>query len=310
MYSPKKIGKIAVLAGGPSSERDISIKSGLAVYNALQREGCDVQWLEIGRGNPKKTVESIPFDVAFITLHGKIGEDGTIQRILERMSKPYTGSGVIASRLALDKIASRRIFKRRGIPVPKYSVLSRPPTGLPNEFLFPVVIKPRREGSSIGLSLARNKKEFVKACGKAFKYSRKIIVEEFIKGREITVGILERRALPVIEIIPKRTFYDFYAKYEDDETKYKVPATLSPRLYKRAQAIGLAAYNALDCRDFSRVDMRLGEDNKIYVLEVNTIPGLTERSLLPKAAGADGIDFNRLCLRLLQSAIRNKNNKR
>lgn len=310
MYNAEKVGKIAVLAGGSSSERDISIKSGRAVYNALRREGCDVEWLEIGNSDIKKTVQGIPFDIAFIALHGKIGEDGTIQRILDRMSKPYTGSGATASRLALDKVASRRIFKKYKIPVPKYRVLDRQSVKLPDKFSFPVVVKPRNEGSSIGLSLAKNKREFGRACERAFKYSSKIIVEEFIKAREITVGILGKRALPVVEIIPKRTFYDFYAKYSDDKTEYKVPASLPVSIYKKAQALGLAAYNALNCRDFSRVDMLLGEDNKIYVLEVNTIPGFTERSLLPKAASAGGINFGRLCLKLLQLAIKNKSKKK
>jgi len=310
LYNSKKIGKIAVLAGGPSSERDISIKSGLAVYNALRRRGCDVEWLEIGKDNIKPAIESASFDVAFIALHGRIGEDGTIQKMLEQLSRPYTGSGVTASRLALDKIASRRIFKKSGIPVPEYSVLTRRSVKLPAKLLFPVVVKPQREGSSIGLSLARNKKQFKKACKTAFKYDSRIIAEKFIRGREITVGILGNDALPVVEVVPKRTFYDFRAKYMDEKTKYKVPASLGRRLYKRAQALGLAAYNALDCSDFSRVDMLLGEDNEIYVLEVNTIPGLTERSLLPKAANARGINFDRLCLKLLQLAVKNRDNKK
>ena len=298
------------MAGGPSSERGISIKSGLAVYNALKREGCDVEWLEIGKGDIKKKVQSIPFDVAFIALHGRVGEDGTIQAVLERMSRPYTGSGVTASRLALDKIASRRIFKSQGIPVPEYRILSRGRTKVPEDFSFPVVVKPRREGSSIGLSLARNKKEFIKACKGAFKYSDRIIAEKFIRGREITVSILGKGPLPVVEVMPKRAFYDFYAKYSDDRTRYKVPASLPASLYKKAQALGLAAYNALGCRDFSRVDMLLGDDGKIYILEVNTIPGLTEKSLLPKAAKAGGMTFNKLCLNLLRLAIKNKDSKK
>ena len=310
MYNVKDIGKIAVLAGGPSSERDISIKSGLAVYNALKFEGCDVEWVEIDGGNIQKMLKSIAFDVAFIALHGRFGEDGTIQRILERMSIPYTGSGVMASRLALDKIASRRIFEGRGIPVPEYKVIDRRSGKQPDGFLLPVVVKPQKEGSSIGLSLARNRREFNRACKTAFEYGDKIIVEKFIKGREVTVGILDKKPLPVVEIIPKRVFYDFYAKYNDNRTEYKVPAALPDRLYKKAQALGLAAHNSLDCFDFSRVDMLLGEDNSIYVLEVNSIPGLTERSLLPKAAGAAGMIFSKLCLKLLQLAIKNRGRKK
>lgn len=310
MYNAKRVGRIAVLAGGPSSEKDISIKSGLAVYNALKLEGCDVEWLEIGKEDIKKTLQRISFDIAFVALHGRFGEDGTIQKILERMSIPYTGSGVTASRLALDKIASRRIFKKHGIPVPDYKVLGSRSAKLSEKFSWPLVVKPQREGSSIGLSLAKNKKEFNRACQKAFKYSDKIIAEKFIKGREITVGILGNRPLPVVEVIPKRVFYDFRAKYKDNRTEYKVPASLPSRLYKKAQTLGLLAHNALNCCDFSRVDMLLGEGGNIYVLEVNSIPGLTKKSLLPKAASAIGMDFSKLCLELLRLAIKNRDCKK
>lgn len=309
MYNSKRMGKVAVLAGGLSSERDISIKSGRAVFNALKFEGCNVEWLEIGSRDVEKKLRSIPFDIAFIALHGRFGEDGTIQKILERMAVPYTGSGVRASRLALDKIASHRIFKGHGIPVPEYRILDKGSLKEPLRFQFPVIVKPQREGSSIGLTLAKNKKEFNKACKRAFKYSDKIIIEKFIKGREITVGIVGKRPLPVVEIIPKRIFYDFHAKYKDDRTEYKVPASLPRHLYRKAQALGLAAHNALNCQDFSRVDMLLGDDNNIYVLEVNSIPGLTERSLLPKAARASGMEFGKLCVRLLELAMRNKGKK-
>lgn len=309
MYNPERIGKVAVLAGGRSAERGISIKSGRAVYSALKLEGCDVEWLDIGTEDAGRRLRSVPFDVAFIALHGRFGEDGTIQRMLERMSVPYTGSGVTASRLALDKIASHRIFKRCGIPVPEFKILDRRSARPPERFSWPLVVKPQREGSSIGLSLARNKREFNAACEKAFEYGDKILVEKFIKGREITVGILGEKPLPVVEIIPRRAFYDFRAKYKDEMTEYKVPASLSPHLYRKAQALGIAAHKALSCRDFSRVDMLLEGDDNIYVLEVNSIPGLTERSLLPKAAKAAGVDFGKLCVKLLEMAIRREDAK-
>lgn len=310
MYSAGRIGKIAVLAGGPSSEKEISIKSGRAVYSALKLEGCDVEWLDIDTRDTKKMLRGSAFDIAFIALHGRFGEDGAIQKILERMSIPYTGSGVTASQLALDKIASRKIFKKRGIPVPEYKIFNKQPIKHPEKFLWPLIVKPQSEGSSIGLSLAKSKKDFNVACKRAFEYSNKIIVEKFIKGREITVGILGKKALAVVEIIPKRIFYDFRAKYEDDKTEYSVPASLPIPLYRKAQDLGLAAHNALNCSDFSRVDMLLAEDNNIYVLEVNSIPGLTERSLLPKAANASGIPFGKLCLKLLQLAVKNKGKKK
>lgn len=311
MYNLDRGEKIAVLAGGPSSEREISIKSGRAVYNALKLKGCNIKWLELGKNDAEKELEKASFNVAFIALHGKFGEDGTIQRILERMSVPYTGSGVEASRLALDKIASRVIFEKKRMPVPDYIVIekNKDEIGLPRDFSWPIVVKPQNEGSSIGLSFANNKKQFKEACKKAFKYGDKIIIEKYIKGREITVGILGKTALPVIEIIPKRTFYDYFAKYNDSRTEYKVPASLPVGIYKKAQALGLACHNALGCSDFSRVDMLFGEDKKIYILEINSIPGMTERSLLPKAANSAGIDFGKLCLKLLQLAKQNKGKK-
>jgi D-alanine-D-alanine ligase len=314
LSSIRELGRIAVLAGGSSSERDISIKSGRAVYEALKEEGKDVIWLELTELDAEITIRKVSFNVAFLALHGRFGEDGTIQKILKRMSIPYTGSGVIASRLALDKIASRRIFKKHNIPVPEYTFIDKtskkPVLPLAYNKKFPLVVKPQSEGSSIGLSIVRNKKGFRSACETAFKYSDKIIVEKFIKGREITVGILDKKALPVVEVVPKRVFYDFFAKYKDSNTKYVVPARIPRRSYTEAQALGLAAHNALGCKDFSRVDMRLGEDGRVYILEVNTIPGLTARSLFPKAAGAIGITFNKLCLRLLKLAIKNRNNKK
>ena len=226
------------------------------------------------------------------------------------MSVPYTGSGVVASRLALDKIASRRIFKKHNIPVPEYTFIDRTSVKrskkpvLPPAYdkKFPLVVKPRSEGSSIGLSIVRNKREFKGACETAFKYSDKIIVEKFIKGKEITVGILDEKALPVVEIVPKRIFYDFYAKYKDSNTEYVVPARIPKHSYIKAQALGLTAHNALGCKDFSRVDMRLGEDGGIYILEVNTIPGLTAHSLLPKAAAKAGLSMSDLCIKIIEQA--------
>ncbi|MDP3790182.1 MAG: D-alanine--D-alanine ligase [Candidatus Omnitrophota bacterium] len=309
MYRAKDFGKVAVLAGGPSSERAISIKSGRAVYASLKASGCDVEWVDLNGYGFRRTLRRISPDIAFLALHGRFGEDGTVQRILEEISIPYTGSGVIASYSALDKIASKKIFEKNGIPIPPYKVFNRRNIKNAKSISFPLVVKPQNEGSSIGLSVVRNKKEFTAACREAFKYSKNIIVEKFIKGREITVGILDNAALPVVEIVPHRDFYDFYAKYKDKNTEYVVPAPLARAAYIRAQKLGLASHNALKCKDFSRVDMILGDDGNMFVLEVNTIPGLTARSLLPKAAGAVGITFSDLCLKFLNLARKNKGRK-
>lgn len=300
---------MAVLAGGPSNERAVSIRSGRAVYKALKGAGCDVVWVNlVGRG-VKRAMNKLSADVAFLALHGRFGEDGAAQKALEAMRLPYTGSGVTASRLAFDKIASKKIFEKRGIPAPPYRILDRRAAKKAKGFLYPLVVKPRSEGSSIGLSVVQKSGELGDACEKAFRYGNKIIAERFIEGREITVGVLDEKALPVVEIIPGRDFYDFYAKYKDKKTDYVVPAPLPGHIYKRAQELGLAAHKALGCRDFSRTDMILAEEGNIFVLEVNTIPGLTARSLLPKAANSAGITFDKLCMKLLELALKNRGGK-
>ncbi|MFH0840193.1 MAG: D-alanine--D-alanine ligase [Candidatus Omnitrophota bacterium] len=309
MYNPKGFGKVAVLAGGPSSERAISIRSGRAVYKALKKAGCDVVWEDLTGVGVKRVMNKLSADLVFLALHGRFGEDGTIQKVLENMGFPYTGSGVTASKLALDKIASKKIFEKRGIPVPPYRILDRRNAKKAKGFLYPLVVKPQNEGSSIGLSIVKRNEELNDAFKRAFRYSDKIIVERFIEGREITVGILDEKPLPVIEIVPGRDFYDFYAKYKDKKTEYMVPASLPRHIYKRAQKLGLLAHKALRCRDFSRVDMILSERGDIFVLEVNTIPGLTTRSLLPKAAGSAGIRFDELCMKLLELALKNRGDK-
>ena len=238
----------------------------------------------------------------FITLHGGAGENGTIQGMLEKMKIPYTGSDPASSRLAMDKIASRVIFETAGLTVPKYRVFIKGVDIDLSELSFPVVIKPQSEGSSVGLSIVIKSSEFKAAAGRAFAYGNKIIAEEFIRGRELTVGILDGRPLPVVEIVPERGCYDYHAKYESANTQYLVPAPVDDMGYSRAQETALKAHKALGCRSFSRVDMILGDDGGLYVLEVNTIPGLTSRSLLPKAACAIGIDFCELCEKILAGA--------
>ena len=299
----RKIGRIGVLMGGPSSERDISLKSGKAVYQALKGEGLDVLPLDI-RSNSLKKIKQAKISCAFIALHGKFGEDGTIQKILESLRIPYTGSGVIASRLCLDKIASRRIFKQHNIPVPEYNILHCRSWRKRLKELrleFPVVVKPSTQGSSIGITFVDRASKLNRAINCAFKYDDTIIIEKYIKGREITVGILNDKPLPVVEIVPKKSFFDFQAKYEKGQSDYIVPAKLPQKCSRKAQGLGLLAHQALGCRTFSRVDMIL-RGFEPFVLEVNSIPGLTSTSLLPMAAQARGINFAELCLKIAQSA--------
>jgi len=301
---------VAVLMGGPSSEREISLKSGRAVYEALldskyQPVAIDVvdEWEEaLSRVKPS---------VAFIALHGKFGEDGTVQSILEDIRMPYTGSGVKASRLAIDKIASRKIFEKYEIPVPEYAIIKKPSHKFNEKSIgFPMVVKPSLQGSSIGLTIIDDKSQINKAMDLAFVFDENIIVEKFIKGDELTVGILDEKPLPVIKIVPNRKFYDFKAKYLSGKTEYLVPAPIGPSDYKKAQGFALAAHKALGCRDFSRVDMILGEDGRIRVLEVNSIPGLTATSLLPKSASVMGFNFRDLCVKIIELAFKNALSKK
>ena len=301
----KDYGNILVLAGGPSSEREISLKSGSAVFDALKRKGLSACFLDIKND---QELEKIKADIVFIALHGRFGEDGTVQSILEKSNIPYTGSGIESSKLALDKITSREMFSKNELKVPKYKVLKKgDKTNLILEdFNLPCVIKPQYEGSSIGLSIVRERTDLEQAIQNAFKYDDLIIVEEFIHGRELTVGILENNALPPIEIKTKNNVYDFDAKYMDDKTEYIVPAPLNKADEKKIKEAALKAHSVLGCRDFSRVDFRQDKEGDFYVLEVNTIPGMTERSLLPKAVLELGIDFDNLCAKLIELAYKRK----
>ncbi|MDP3730828.1 MAG: D-alanine--D-alanine ligase, partial [Candidatus Omnitrophota bacterium] len=306
-HKSTRFGRIGVLAGGPSNEREISLRSGRAIHDALLGEGLDTVFLNV-KNNINGIIRNSCIDVAFIALHGRFGEDGTVQRMLEDADIPYTGSGVEASLSALDKTASKNLFIKSHILVPKHMVLNKSrPKVCDCDFLgMPIVVKPHLEGSSIGLSIVRDKKYLQDAIDKAFEYGDKVILEEYIYGRELTVGILNDEALPVIEIVPKNKIYDYAAKYKDSATKYLVPAPIPEKLSEKARSLGVLAHKALGCRSFSRVDMMMALSGDIFVLEVNTIPGMTERSLLPKAARATGLRFGSLCVKILEDALSKK----
>ncbi|MBI5024408.1 MAG: UDP-N-acetylmuramate--L-alanine ligase [Candidatus Omnitrophica bacterium] len=305
-YDIKHLGRIGVLMGGYSSEREISLKSGTAVAGSLKRQGGEVVSIDITVRDKEKItslVRSYNLDVAFIALHGRLGEDGAIQAILEEIGVPYTGSGVEASRLALDKVLAQDLFQKSGIQVPAHISLYKQEAahhaGLIQAIdFYPVVVKPAREGSSIGISLVRAPEGLAEALKKAWKYDDKVLIEQYIQGRELTVGILGDEALAPIEIRPKSEFFDFKAKYSPGATEYIVPAHLPQELADKVRQSALAAHRALGCADLSRVDFILAGNGAYYVLEVNTIPGFTSTSLLPKAARVMGIDFDRLCLHL------------
>jgi len=297
--------RIGVLMGGMSRERDISLKTGKAVAKALTTKGYQVQPIDV---TPRiaETLSKKKIDCAFLALHGRFGEDGTIQGMFELMRIPYTGSGVLASALALHKVMAKRIFHYEKIPTPMFDVLHMQmiKKGPPREISLPlpVVVKPAREGSTIGISIVTKEKQWIPALKKAGQYDEEILVEEFIKGREITVGILEGLPLPIIEIAPKSGFYDFHSKYTKGETEYIIPARIPREKYLTAQDLSLKAFRALGCSGVARVDLMLDERNNPFVLEVNTMPGMTETSLLPKAANYAGIAFEELAERILLAA--------
>lgn len=304
-----RFGRIGVLMGGPSTEREISLKSGKAVYESLKQFGFDVVYIDIktdSREENIRLIKSYRINCAFIALHGCFGEDGQMQEILDNLKIPYTGSGVMASRLAMDKIASRKIFEIHGLNVPKYKIVDlysySANLNICDNLKFPLVIKPVTHGSSIGLSIVDKKENLDKAVELAFRFDKRLLIEEYIKGREITVGILGNEALPVIEIIPKKRFFDYQAKYQPGMTDYVVPAKLERELTKKIKDAALSSHRLLDCFGCSRVDMILSQNNIPFVLEVNTIPGLTQTSLLPKAAKTVGIEFSQLCIKLLELA--------
>jgi len=303
-------GRIGVLMGGPSSEREISLKSGTAVLDALKGEGLDALRVEITTDEPaqnKALLQSSRIDCAFVALHGYFGEDGRIQEILDALRIPYTGSGARANRLAMDKAVSHERFQAAGLHVPGWLVVEQskplPRDAVFEKFGLPLVVKPVTNGSSIGLSIVENAKDFDGALREAFKFDSRALVEAYIEGKELTVGILDEQALPVVQIVPKNKFFDYEAKYKAGMSEYLVPAPLPGTIAREVQAAGLLAHRTLGCYGFSRVDVMLDARDNPVVLELNSIPGFTPLSLLPKAARVAGIEFPSLCVRLLELAL-------
>lgn len=299
--------RVAVLLGGFSSEREVSLRSGAAVSKALRERGHDVHEVDV-RDEAVADLDRVRPEVAFVALHGRFGEDGGVQALLGAKRIPYTGSGVAASRLAMDKAASKARFAEAGVPAAPDRIVRREDgiaaaTEAAIAFGLPVVLKPVAEGSSVGISIHRTTETLAAGLEEAFKHGGATLVERFMAGREMTVGVLEDRALPVVELKPARDFYDYEAKYRDDRTVYVVDPPMAAAEREAVQAAGLAAHRSLGCEGFSRVDVILGGAGTPCVLEVNTIPGMTDRSLLPKAAGAAGISFPELCERIARSGL-------
>ena len=352
--------RVAVLMGGPSPERDVSLASGLQVLQAADPQQYEILPYEITREGkwlprpdllllaapgsapqvgavpevapstalvPHRIEEAVgdgAVDVAFIALHGPYGEDGTIQGLLELLGIPYTGSGVLASALAMDKVRSRQVGLANGLPFPPYMVVdggawpgnrAEVVKQFTRELGFPCVVKPNAQGSSIGVTIVRGEHEFVPAVERALEFGEVVLVEAYLRGTELTCAILEDpktglpTPLPVIEIVPKREFFNYQAKYEAGASEEIVPARIPAAVTQKAQQMALRAHRALGCEGMSRVDM-FAHEGEIMLLEVNTIPGLTPGSLLPKAAAAAGIDFPELVNRIIQGALRRERRRR
>ncbi len=304
--------KVLVLMGGTSEEREVSLRSGQAVSQALQEKGYEVESLDF---NPRVLgdIEKIKPDVVFIALHGKNGEDGTVQGYLELLGIPYTGSGVAASAIGMDKVLTKKILCYEGLPTAEFEVILRsgftPETfaadSLIERFGLPVVVKPPTQGSSVGTTIVRNKEDLMPAVEKALAFGEEVLIERFIAGTELTVAIIgndEPLVLPVIEITAQNEYYDYESKYTPGMSAHIIPARISAEAGKMIEGIARKAYRALKCRGFSRIDFIIDQNGNPYILENNTIPGMTATSLIPDAARAAGISFPELVDKIVKMA--------
>lgn len=300
--------KIAVLMGGVGEERDISIQSGKHVTQALKETGLNLVPVDL-RPDNMDILKDSSVDVFFIALHGKFGEDGQLQQILEDKALTYTGSGPAASKLAFDKLASKKTFAEAGIRTPA-AIEFTPDTNARQlqsqlqRLADKYVIKPTRQGSSVGVTIVDDARKAIEIAQKTSSKFGDCIIEEFISGREITVGILESRALPIIEVKSKTSFYNYQAKYIDDQTEYLFDTITDPALTAKIRTAAMACFNTLGLRHFARVDLILGDDQIPYALETNTIPGFTTHSLLPKAAAKAGLSMSNLCVKIIEAALK------
>jgi D-alanine-D-alanine ligase len=298
--------------GGRSAERDVSLVTGEQVASALEAKGYAVQRLDLDEGL-LGTLQDGSIDCVFVALHGRLGEDGTVQGMLEVLGVPYTGSGVLASALAMDKVVTKKILCYEEIPTPRFWVARHGETdvrAIAAELPLPLVVKPVREGSAIGVNIVRRADELAAAVAEAFTCDDEALIEEYVAGTEITVGVLERHepeALPSVEIVPANEMYDYDAKYTPGKSEHIIPARITEAAGKRSSELAIRAHRALGCRGFSRVDLIVTPEGEPYVLEVNTIPGMTGTSLFPEAAKAAGVDFPDLIEQLVLQALDAKN---
>jgi D-alanine-D-alanine ligase len=299
-YNVEKLN-ITVMLGGPSAEREVSLRSGAGVARALRSLGHEVSEVD-----PSQDDWELPngTEVVFLALHGTYGEDGTVQCRLEKLGVPYTGCDAEASRIGFDKYLTKQRCVAAGVPTARFILLDSPAASWPMGWNPPVVLKPARQGSSVGLQFVDRVSDWSKALAESMRFDSQVLMEEKIAGRECTVGILDDKPLPVVEVRPKTGIYDYQTKYTAGTTEYFCPAPFDDATTARVQAAGLGAFNAIGGRDYSRVDVIVKPNGEPIVLEVNTLPGMTDSSLLPKAAAAAGIGYAELCQRMVEMALR------
>ena len=295
--------KIAVLMGGPSSEREVSLSSGKAMFAASAALGYDAISVEFENDilSHLDTLKSV--DIVLIALHGGIGENGRIQGMFESLGIRYTGSDALSSAICMDKHISKLLAEDVGIATPRWKRIRKGQSIYKNEFDYPFVVKPNSEGSTIGLTIVHNENDYDSAVEEAFKYDDEILIEEFISGKEITVSIVGEDVLPIIEIRPEHGLYDYECKYTKGMTEYICPAELNEDLTKRIKQTAFEVYKLLKCRHYGRVDLRLDNNNQHWFLELNTLPGMTDTSLVPKAAKATGISFEQLIGKIIKQSL-------
>ena len=301
---PAAFGRVAVLMGGRAAERDISLRSGAAVEAALQRRGVAARAVDTA-GDVLAELEAGGYDRAFIALHGRGGEDGVIQGALEVLGLPYTGSGVLASALSMDKLRSKQLWQGAGLPTPPCAVLSGRDSlaGAVDSLGLPLIVKPVHEGSSLGMSRVEDADALAPAWEKARALDREVLAERWVAGTEYTAAILGEEVLPLIRIETPRAFYDFEAKYEAGDTRFHCPCGLSAERERALQALALQAFRALGCEGWGRVDLICDGEGRPWLIEVNTVPGMTDHSLVPMAARAAGMDFDELVWRILEGSM-------
>lgn len=302
----KQFGKVAVLLGGKSGEREVSLKSGNAVLSALQRQGVDAHAFDPAE---RSLSELSGFDRVFISLHGRFGEDGTMQGLLDLMGIPYTGSGVMASAVGMDKWRTKLLWRASGVVTPDFAMLDANTdfAQVIKQLGLPLFVKPANEGSSIGITKVKTAEALPDAYALAAKADPLVIAEKYVGGGEYTVGILDGEALPIIRIVPKNEYYDFEAKYLRNDTEYHCPSGLDAAKEVQIQQEALVAFKVLGCKGWGRVDFLMDEAGKHYFLEVNTSPGMTDHSLVPMAAKVAGMDFDALALRILSMTLKDSN---